>query len=159
LERYVPFSCLKHYSNLLLIPKYNCNAWVPSSRRPQETPAITTPNPYGIHHCHLYTCTTIFAVLAHDSKADGGNLNIHQTTNLLWYERNNNILIVSFRMSDRLNYFITQLQGSLYELMTHFHSLYARQTDQWRWIYQIRITESFLLLQWNSLIVVLIPYG
>jgi len=28
-------------------------------------------------------------------KADGGNLNIHRTTNLLWYERNNHVLIVS----------------------------------------------------------------
>jgi len=38
----------------------------------------------SIHALHA-----IFAILAQDSKADGGNFDIHRTTNLLWYKRNN----------------------------------------------------------------------
>ena len=34
----------------------------------------------------------VFAILAQDSKADGGIFDIHRTTNLLWYKRNNRIL-------------------------------------------------------------------
>ena len=64
-------------------------------RRPQETPASSTPNllwhpPSSSLHmlCHLRHPGTRV-------KADGGNPDIHQTTNLLWCERNNHIHLVS----------------------------------------------------------------
>jgi len=53
--------------------------------------------PYSVHHRHLCTCSAIFTILAQDLKADGDNLDIHRTTHLLWYERNNHILVVSSR--------------------------------------------------------------
>ena len=82
--------------------------------------------PHHIHHRLLYTFSAIFTGLAQDSKVDGGNLNIHWTTNLLWYKRNNHILIVSSgdaKTSDRLSYLTMQPQGSLRELTTHFRNL------------------------------------
>ena len=53
--------------------------------------------PYGIHHRHIYPCSTIFTILAQDSKADGGNLDIYTELPIyvLWCERNNHILVVS----------------------------------------------------------------
>ena len=82
----VLFSCLQHYSNLLLIfqNKIVKYTWVPPPRRPEESAAL---NLLGIHHRHLYTCSHRPGTTFKSGR--------RQPHTHLWYERNNHILVVS----------------------------------------------------------------
>jgi len=73
LPRKVLFSFLK-CDSLLLISQNKVYLPPEDNKRLQQA---LHQIPFAFHHHHLYTCSAIFTILAQDSKADGGNLNIH----------------------------------------------------------------------------------
>ena len=80
----------------------------------------------SIHHCHLYTHSTIFHRPGTRFKSRLRLPVLYSTNHLLWYKRTSHILLdlsVDDKTSDILSYLTKKLQGNFCKLITHFRNL------------------------------------